>query len=58
VTEQLSLFETSTEDAAPVWSSLAPEERALVLSVLARLMARAVADLRDQHGVAPENGHE
>lgn len=57
MTEQLNLFETP-DVAPPVWSTLAPEERALVLSVLARLMARAVADLRDQDVVALENGHD
>jgi acyl-CoA reductase-like NAD-dependent aldehyde dehydrogenase len=45
VNEQLTLFEIAAPAAAPVWDTLSAEERALVLSVLARLMARAVADL-------------
>ena len=59
VTDQLTLFEAMpVADAAPVWSALTPEERAAVLSLLARLMARAVADLRDERAKALENGHE
>lgn len=44
VTEQLSLLETSPPvGTAPVWSALDAEQRALVVSVLVRLMAKAVA---------------
>jgi hypothetical protein len=56
VNEQLSLFEIPAPGAAPVWDTLSAEERALVLSVLARLMARAVADLGpDDH---QESSHD
>lgn len=58
MTEQLTLFETTSMAEAPVWSTLTPEERATVLSVLARLMARAVVDLRDEHASAPEYAGE
>jgi hypothetical protein len=58
VNEQLTLFDLMpAEAAAPVWSTLSEEERALLVSVLARLMARAVADLGDHSG-HPENGHD
>jgi len=44
VTEQLSLLETPPPvGTAPVWSALDAEQRALVVSVLVRLMAKAVA---------------
>jgi len=48
VEQQLTLFETPEPDAPWVWSTLSAEERALAISVLARLMARAVADLGDR----------
>ena len=44
VKDQLSLFETPTRPgAAPVWSTLDVEQRALVVSTLVRLVAKAVA---------------
>ncbi len=46
MTEQLSLLETPAHGAAPVWNTLDAQQRALVVSVLSRLMARAVAELR------------
>lgn len=55
--KQLILFETSTPNGPPVWDTLSADERALVVSVLARLMARAVADLAD-HSAHRESGHE
>jgi hypothetical protein len=57
VDQQLSLFETSAPEGHPVWDTLSAEERALVVSVLARLMARAIADLSD-HSAHRENGHD
>jgi len=48
VTEQLSLLETPPPiGTAPVWSTLDAEQRALVVSVLVRLMAKAVAHDRE-----------
>lgn len=55
--QQLTLFETPAPDAPRVWSSLSAEERAWAVSVLARLMARAVADLGDG-GADPEETHD
>lgn len=55
--KQLTLFETSTPNGPPVWDTLSADERALVVSVLARLMARAVAGLAD-HSAHRESGHE
>jgi hypothetical protein len=44
VTWQLSLLELPMpSDAAPVWDALVAEERAAVVSVLVRLMAKQVA---------------
>jgi len=44
VTQQLSLLETPPPvGTAAVWSALDAEQRALVVSVLVRLMAKAVA---------------
>jgi hypothetical protein len=57
VDQQLSLFETSAPERPPVWETLGAEERALVVSVLACLMARAIADLAD-HSAHRENGHD
>jgi acyl-CoA reductase-like NAD-dependent aldehyde dehydrogenase len=57
VDDQLTLFELSATDVPPVWESLSAEERALVMSVVARLMARAIADLAD-HIAHRENGHD
>lgn len=58
MTEQLTLFDPMpAEDSAPVWSTLSVEERALVTSLLVRLMARAVAGLRE-HGAHPESSHD
>jgi hypothetical protein len=56
VEQQLTLFEIPASDAVRVWSILSAEERALVISVLARLMARAVADLGDR--ADPEGSHD
>jgi len=59
VTDQLSLLETPAHGAAPVWSTLDAERRALVVSTLARLMAKAVADLRAPVAAAKrESDHE
>lgn len=57
VTEQLSLIETPGHGATPVWSTLDAEQRALVVSVLVRLMARAVAHLREA-AAGQENGRD
>lgn len=57
MSDQLTLFEIRALATPPVWGTLSAEERALVVSVLARLMARAVADLGDHNG-DPENGHD
>jgi hypothetical protein len=57
VEQQLTLFETSALEGPPVWDTLSEEERALVMSVLARLMATTVADLAD-HSAHRENGHD
>ena len=44
MTQQLSLLETPPPvGTAAVWSALDAEQRALVMSVLVRLMAKAVA---------------
>jgi hypothetical protein len=59
VNEQLTLFETTpVAEATPVWDTLSVEERAAVLRMLARLMARAVADLHVGTANAPEDGRE
>lgn len=59
MTEQLSLLETPAHGAGPVWSTLDDDQRALVVSMLARLMARAVTDLRARVVVAKqESGHD
>lgn len=55
--KQLTLFETPAPDAPRVWSTLSAEERALAISVLARLMARAVANLGNR-GADPEDSHD
>jgi hypothetical protein len=57
VDKQLTLFETSAPEGPPVWDTLSAEERALVVSVLARLMARAIADLADD-SAHRESGHD
>jgi hypothetical protein len=57
VEKQLTLFETPAPDAPRVWSTLSAEERALAISVLARLMARAVANLGNR-GADPEDSHD
>lgn len=56
--DQLSLLEKPTPPgAAPVWNALDAEQRALVVSLLVRLTAKAVAALGE--GVADEeNNHE
>ena len=55
VTQQLSLLETSTPiGTAPVWSALDAEQRALVVSVLVRLMAKSVANDRERDAADPE----
>jgi hypothetical protein len=54
VTWQLSLLELPTPSgAAPVWDALVAEERAAVVSVLVRLMAKQVAH-DSEPGSAPE----
>ena len=59
MTEQLSLLETPGQGAAAVWSTLNAEQRALVVSTLARLMAKAVAELCAPVAAAKrESGHE
>ncbi len=57
VEKQLTLFETSAPEGPPVWGTLSTEERASIVSVLARLMARAVADLAD-HSAYRGTGHD
>jgi hypothetical protein len=55
VTAQLSLLETPPPvGTAPVWSALDAEQRALVVSVLVRLMARAVAHDGEPDAADPE----
>lgn len=55
VTQQLSLLETPPPiGTAPVWSALDAEQRALVVSVLVRLMARAVAHDGKPDAAQPE----
>jgi hypothetical protein len=57
VDKQLTLFETSAPEGPPVWDTLGAEERASIVSVLARLMARAIADLADD-SAHRDNGHD
>ena len=55
VTEQLSLLETPPPiGTARVWSALDAEQRALVVSVLVRLMAKAVAHHAKPDAADPE----
>lgn len=55
--QQLTLFETPAPEATRVWSTLSAEERELAISVLARLMARVVANLGDR-GADLEDTHD
>jgi hypothetical protein len=55
VTEQLSLLETPAPvGSAAVWSALDAEQRALVMSVLVRLIAKAVVPAGGPNAADPE----
>ena len=55
MTEQLSLLETPPPvGTAAVWSALDAEQRALVVSVLVRLMAKAVVLDGEPNAADPE----
>lgn len=58
--EQLSLLEMPLPTgAAPAWDVLDAEQRALVVSTLARLMAKAAVGAREPAGTTDkENGDE
>lgn len=48
--QQLSFLEPPPpEDATPVWSSLDEEQRAALVTKLARLMARTIAPTPGEH---------
>lgn len=55
--EQLTLFETPALEQPSVWRTLIAEERGVVVSMVAHLMARIVAELGD-HCVPQESGDD
>ena len=47
--QQLSFLEVPPPDAAPVWTLLDEEQRAAVVTKLARLMAKTIAPTPGEH---------
>lgn len=57
--QQLSFLEVPTQtDAAPVWDALDEEQRTLLVTKLARLMARTIARTPGEHDERTEQDHE